>query len=286
MKSKHTILTIVTAIVASVITALAIAPDSAQQVEAEETAYERVMRTGVLRCGYFSWKPYFFKDPNSGEFSGIFYDYTTALTSLLSLKVEWVSEMSFGTYIEDINRGKYDAECTGGWPNALRGKRAFYSQPVYYIPIVAFARASDERLHAGVKVEDLNRGEYTVAVIDGENAQALRKIHVPKTQEHALPQTATGTEMLMDVATGKADFTFTDVYSGMAYMDANPDQVKMLPQIKLQLVAQNFTLPMGDVKLQSMLNTATDELWLSGKIDQILNSYELYPESFVRKSKP
>lgn len=28
----------------------------------KETAYERVMRTGVLRCGYGAWAPFVLKD--------------------------------------------------------------------------------------------------------------------------------------------------------------------------------------------------------------------------------
>ena len=47
-------------------------PKTASQVEAKkETAYERVTRTGVLRCGYATWPPNVMKDPNTGKVSGI-----------------------------------------------------------------------------------------------------------------------------------------------------------------------------------------------------------------------
>ena len=32
---------------------------------AKESAYDRVLRTGVLKCGYSVWPPYYTQDPNT-----------------------------------------------------------------------------------------------------------------------------------------------------------------------------------------------------------------------------
>lgn len=45
---------------------------SAWAGDAKESAYDRVMRTGTIRCGYFIWPPGFSIDPNVGKRSGFF----------------------------------------------------------------------------------------------------------------------------------------------------------------------------------------------------------------------
>ena len=40
----------------------------------KESAYERVIRTGIIRCGYFVWPPFLAIDPNTNKKSGIFFD--------------------------------------------------------------------------------------------------------------------------------------------------------------------------------------------------------------------
>lgn len=47
---------------------------SVQAKDAHETAYDRIMRTGVIRCGYIPYAPGLTKDLKTGEFGGIFYD--------------------------------------------------------------------------------------------------------------------------------------------------------------------------------------------------------------------
>lgn len=68
-------LAVLFAVLAAFVTVKMMVPDQTGMVIAEankESTYEREMRTGELRCGYFSWKPAFIKDPNTGEMSGIF----------------------------------------------------------------------------------------------------------------------------------------------------------------------------------------------------------------------
>ncbi len=251
---------------------------------ADET-FDRVIESGEIKCGYFVWPPYFMIDPNTEEKSGIFHDYTEELGKRLYLKINWVGEMNFGTFLQDIANGRYDAECTGGWPNAERGKQAIYSKSIYYIPIVPFVRAGDKRF--GSK-SNINSKDITVSVIDGENGQNIRELMFPKAKEFALPQSGTGVEMLMNVVNKKADVAFTDIYLGQAFMKKNPDTLEPLFTDKpLQLFPQNFTLAPDAFRFREMLNVATDELIYTGIIDQILEKYEKDGQtSFYRLSKP
>ena len=150
--------------------------------------------------------------------------------------------------------------------------------------LVPFVRADDERFQS---IEDINKTGIKVSAVDGENAQTIRKIRFPATEEVSLPQTAGGTDMLMYVATNKADITFVDLYLGRDFIASNPDTLKPLfVEAPLQLFQQNLTLAPEAFRFREMLNVATDELIFTGVIDDILTKYEKYPGSFYRLADP
>lgn len=63
-----------------------------------ESVYERVIKSGTLKCGYIPYPPAMIVDPNTGEKSGIFYEFMNEVGKRLSLKVEWVQESGWGTF--------------------------------------------------------------------------------------------------------------------------------------------------------------------------------------------
>lgn len=63
-------------------------PSSSREDHAskQETTFERVLRTGVIRCGYPVWPPSNIVDPNTKILSGYSHDLTEAVADELSLK--------------------------------------------------------------------------------------------------------------------------------------------------------------------------------------------------------
>src|SRR4026209_1637959 len=60
------------------------------------TAYSRVIDSGVVRACYSAYPPPLIKDPNTGKFSGIFFDVVNKAAANMSLKVEWNAEITRG----------------------------------------------------------------------------------------------------------------------------------------------------------------------------------------------
>ena len=75
---------------------------------AVESTYDRVMRTGTLRCGYINYPPHFQIDPATGQKSGISYDIANEMGRLLNLKIEWVEEVGWATTVETIKSGRIE----------------------------------------------------------------------------------------------------------------------------------------------------------------------------------
>lgn len=258
--------------------ALFVFPVTAQAVD-KETAYDRIMRTGTIRCGYVNWSPAIAKDPETGIMEGYIAEYIEEIAASLDLKVDWTEEVNMGTYLLDLANGRYDLECAGGWANALRGKFIYYTDPFVYQPAVPFVRSDDTRFDGGV--ETLYGSGLKAAVIDGDTSQDIRDKMFPNMEEVSLPMISSTLEYFVAVSSGKADVTFSDYVGGVQYMKKNPGKIKALPY-RLRLVPMCIGVAPGEERLWHMLNTANQQLILNGTVDTILDKYETEQGMFVR----
>lgn len=248
----------------------------------DETAYQRIMRTGTMRCGYFVWPPYIVKDVNTGALSGALYDYVQALGVALNITIEWTQEMNFATYLQDINSGKYDAECGGGFATPERGKIAAYTNPIGYVPEHVYVRSDDAR---ALDYETLNKPDITFVALDGDSSFYTTKRVFNAAQLRSLPQNAAYSDLFLEVQGGKADALITDAPTGAFYMQNNPGKVRILQLPRFpNLIALNITVPMTDVALKNMLNTAQQTLEASGTTARILRQYDADKQLFLLPS--
>jgi ABC-type amino acid transport substrate-binding protein len=102
--------------------ALAGCNSSATATAKQETAFQRVLRTGEVRCSYIPYPPYCIKEPNTGKLSGVFVDVMEKIGEKLQLKVNWVEEVGWGTIFEGLGSGRHDVFAAGLWESSARAK--------------------------------------------------------------------------------------------------------------------------------------------------------------------
>lgn len=285
MKLSHLLLVIFLSVATAWATTTALhKPEAGTQTAAKESVYDRVMRTGTIRCGYTIWEPVLKKDPNTGAMSGVYYDYLEALGKKLNLKVEWAYEYSLATYLSDMNAGKYDLECAGGWPNATRGKFAEYTHPLFYLPLYVYVRESvtayDNNLQA------LNAPDKTFSTMDVEMSAHMREAVFPLSKYIGIPGNAPQSDMLLQIEMGKADALITDTLFAHDYMARRPGTIRQVVSAPLTVIPNNLSVPAGEFRFLNMLNTATDELIYDGTIERILRKYDLPPDRALRPALP
>jgi ABC-type amino acid transport substrate-binding protein len=238
-----------------------------------EPAFARVTRTNTLRCGYGIWEPGFCRDPKTGELSGIFHDYIEAIGRHLNLKIEWTEELGWGDFPAALNAGRIDVMGFGAWPKASQAREVLFTEPTYYLPINAYVRAGDTRFDR--KAERINAADVTISVMDAELSSELAQSRFPKARTFSIPQLSDASMLLLNVAYGKADITFTDAWHGEAFMEKNPGQIRAVPFDRpLRLYGHTIPVGKGEHSLVSLLNTATDEIVASGEFQAIVDAYE------------
>ena len=252
---------------------------------ARESAYARVMRTGQLRVGYISYPPSFQKDPNSGEYSGIFHEVLQEAAREMGVKVDYVEEVAWGTMIESVESGRVDLVCTGIWPTGARARRAEFSNPIYFSAIKAYVRADDARFDG--RIGAIDDSQVRIATIDGEMTSVIARSSYPRAATVSYPQTADISQMLLEVVSNKADVTFVETAVGEAFAAKNPGKIRAVASVAPVRVFPNVMMvAKGEFELLSLLNVTLGQLANDGSTDRAISRYETHPGSFRRVSLP
>jgi ABC-type amino acid transport substrate-binding protein len=239
----------------------------------KESSYERVLNTKTLRCGYVNWQPYFIKDPNTGNLSGINYEIMTEVGKILDLKIEWAEEIGWGTIGEGFKTGRYDAVCTSMWADAGKIKNMSLSIPIFYTNIVAYARTNDNRFDG--KFDRINNSDVRIAAIDGAFSYNLAKEQFPNSKILALPQLVQESEFLMTVPSYKADIILSDIDEIKKFIKANPNKMRLVKDIKpIKKIPQVIAMPTNEAQLTQMINQALQLLIDNGYMEKIKKKYE------------
>ncbi len=251
----------------------------------EESAYERVLRTGKLRCGYALWPLYVDKDPNSGKLSGIFVDYLKELGESAQLEVEWKEEINFSDIAEVLRSNRVDAICSGAWTNPVRGKFVDFVTPIFYQTVSAFVRAGDRRFDE--ELERLNSENIVISVVDGESASTIAENDFPRAKRLSMPKGTENAQMLLNVIHGKADVAFADAALAGAFIEHNPGMLRAVPvKFPLRVFGAPLIIKKDEGALKTTLDTATEQLLWTGRIENILRKYEKLHGMFLRAKKP
>lgn len=247
----------------------------------KETAGERVLRTGAIRCAYANNAPTTIVDPNTKAMTGVYHDIIDDMGRRLGLKVLWVEEVSYGNIHEGFVTDRYDLFCSALWPTSARARSGLFSAPLYYSPVSVFVRANDDRFNNDVGI--LNDPSFTVSITDGDVTQTIADQDFPLAK-HLSADTPQSME---DVASSKSDATINDLINANVFMASNPNALKNASPGKPVRVFPNVILmPFGEHDLKALLDSAINEMQADGTIERILKKYLADSASYYVASKP
>lgn len=249
----------------------------------KESAYERVMRTQTLRCGYAVWAPYLTKDSATGAVGGIWHDFTETLAAHLGLKVEWAEEVGFGEISTALDSRRIDAYCAGLWTAGKRMRVVDYLKPSAFEPMVVYVRANDHRFDTNLEM--LNDPSVIFSTIDGEGGGLVAAEEFPKARTASLPQMTSAADMFNQVVMKKAD-AFLSAPSGVAaFLINNPESLRALNK-PVRIFPVALAVKFGENELKDMLNQAQDYVIENGEMEKILSTGEYNKNDFWRTASP
>ncbi len=249
----------------------------------KESVYDRVMKNGEIRCGYFYYNPAFMKNEETGEFYGVAHDIIKAAADLLELKIKWVQEVSVPNSITDLQNDRYDMLCVGFYerPNVM--KQVEFIGPFYYVSVNAYVKPDDTRFDGNI--EKINNPQYKISSVDGTIPDIIWKESFSKAERLSLPELSPYSDNLLNVSTGKADVTFVENSVANEFIANNVSSLKKLePPVRVFPVASYVNK--GEIEFQTMMNSAVRHLQNNGVVEKILKKYEKNPGDYMRVTKP
>lgn len=268
MSNKLSFLAIALALAALV--SVWVAPRGAATAK-KETTFERVLRTGTIRCGYPVWSPDMILDPNTKKLSGWSHDITEAVGEKLGLKIEWTEEVGWGTGEEGLLTGRYDMVCADICMDSKRSKAALFSVPITHNPNYVFVRKDDTRFDGDPA--KLNDPSVKFAVLPNTILDYAVKAKYPKAGRMDVNSLDQNTDLVMAVVTKKADASVNLLMSLDQYNANNPQtQVKAIGD-GIRDCAGSYQLPMGEFALKHMIDNAIAEINMGDTVRNILLKY-------------
>jgi ABC-type amino acid transport substrate-binding protein len=251
----------------------------------KESAYDRVMRTKTLRCGYFPWPPYLSKDPNTGGLHGFYFDYVESLAKHLGIKVDWTSEVLYGLVPEEIRSGKIDAFCSGIWPTSGLALYLDFSLPISYNAVGAYVRVDDNRFDGDLS--RLNDASIKISSMEGSITGVIASLRFPNSVVSETPAMSGPSAQLMDVMAKKADATFIDILIVREFEKSNPNKIRPVANVPpVNVWGNSIAFGKHEEPLVNAINTATQEMIYSGEIEMILKKYAEGTKEFYQVVLP
>lgn len=248
----------------------------------KENAYDRVIRTGTLRCGVMLWPPYFDKDPNTGVMSGLGVDLYGTIASFLDIKIDFV-EIVMGQQVQDLNQGKVDAVCNDGPYMFSAMKFLDYARPAYYAPVHVYVSTASDRFKTQ---DDLNKKDVRFIGMDGDLSVDLVQRNYPDATLQTMPGMSDGSVLMTGVTTGKADAVIIDPASVKAFNQTNKPGLKALFTDQPVVYPITLSVRKGETDLLNMINAGIDAAWNTNAAAAILKKYDPDGEFLLPVAKP
>ncbi|MGO4451571.1 transporter substrate-binding domain-containing protein [Phyllobacterium sp. TAF24] len=166
---------------------------------------DTILETGVLKVGSTGdYKPFSFKDPTSGAFSGFDIDQAESLASALGVKLEIVPT-SWPQMLQDFEAGKFDVAMGGVSITFDRQKKGLFSIPYMREGKTPIARCTDKDKFK--TLADIDKPETTVIANPGGTNEKFARASLKQAKIVIFPD---NTKIFDEVAAGRADLMMTD----------------------------------------------------------------------------
>jgi len=277
--------TIALAVFAVLLATSAIVWKSAQQsgergASSQQTALQRIQKTGVMRVGYGGFPPYTVLDLNnpdqSKRVSGFSVDLVEEIASRYTppLKVEW-HKLNWETLKHDVDSGAFDFVADPVFQTIPRAMDFELSEPYSYFGIaVAVVRKDENRFQ---KFEDLDRSDITIALATGWTSSEFAEKSLTKPKFARVSVEESAFNQLDYVAAGRADVALNDVPSVAQYVREHSDKVKALwLENPPSSVVGGFMTRKGETELRDFLNASTRTLKADGTLLRLDKKWKTY----------
>lgn len=251
------------------------------------STFDQVIQSKTLRAGFVSYPPGLSKETSTGQVSGIYPEILGRIAENLDLKLDYTEEVGWGTMIEGLETHRYDVVGSPVWANPVRGKRATFSNPVYYSAVGIWVRENDSRFTEQNARTAINDPAVRIGAMDGSTPEVIAREDFPRATVVSYPEMTGESQIFLDLTAGKIDVFFAELAVAHDFTKNNPGKIRNVAvNNPIRVFANVILVPQGDMRLKQAIDVALADLQTSGYVDRVLRKYEPYPNFFLRVAPP
>ncbi|MDQ2706558.1 MAG: transporter substrate-binding domain-containing protein [Actinomycetota bacterium] len=210
-----------------------------------------VAQHGELRvCSTGDSRPFTFRDPANGRWSGTDVDLAGDLAGRLGVRLTLVPT-TWTTMLDDLGGGHCDIVMSGVPITLDRALRAAYSQPYLTDGKTPITRCADVARFQ--TLDQIDRPGVRAAVSPGGTNESFAKERLRKAKLISFPNS---TASVQEILAGRADVMITDVSEARNQAKQHPGQLCAVnPDRPLSAGQKAYLLPRGDTVFQQYVDT-------------------------------
>lgn len=239
--------------------------------ESVSSAHQRIAKIQTIRCAYAVASGLHVVDPNTGQFSGIFYELMEEIGRRLNKKIIWAEEVSYSDIGAGFAAGRYDMFCSALWHASTRAPAQLLSNPVYLSPVYAWV--SPKNAARVPTLEALNNSDLVLSVAEGDATEAMAKSRLPNIKTQSVPPLFTVGQYIGQVTTGHAGVILTDPGLAHDFLQQNPNSIVPVGDKPVVIFPTGFAFAVGEHDLKAMIDIAVRELQHDGTTERLLQKY-------------
>ncbi len=214
---------------------------------------DAILARGVLRVGLTGdYKPFSFRDPDSGTFSGLDVDMAQSLADGMGVKLV-VVPTAWRSLTADLTAGKFDVAMGGVTITLPRLKTAFFSDPVMHAGKTPIARCANK--DAFQTLAQIDRPGVTVITNPGGTNESFDRATLHAAKILVFPDNA---KIFDELVAGHADLMITDEVETRVQQKLHPELCAIHPDAPFTTSELGYMLP-RDMALKLFVDA-----WLRG----------------------
>jgi ABC-type amino acid transport substrate-binding protein len=236
-------------------------------IGADARSLDEILDSKTLKVGVIPYDVDIIKDPNSGEYKGVFVEAIRFVCAEMKVECQF-QEYTWQSFVGAIQAGQIDLSIATTYATVPRATAVLFSDPIYDLGYKAVARKDDNRF---AKVEDINKADVRVAVPQGTGQMAWVEKVAPEAQIRAVP---TEEGALLEVITGQADIAISAAAAAQHALENQASLAEALGGRIYDVNQVSWAMNRKDIDLKFLIDTAIGKLKASGMLRDIAEEYE------------
>jgi len=234
-----------------------------------------------ITVGYIPYNKSFIVDPNTWEFSWIFYEVMQEVWSRLNIEINYKYELWWSDLITAIDTNKIDMMVTWIWPSQSRSKFVDYIEPLYYSPVYIYTQYDNSKFDNNIAlIDDTN---VKIWIIDWEITSSIAHEDFPKAYNYSSSQLTNVDQLMLDLVANKTDITFLEASVANNYIKNNPRKIKqVISKNPIRKFDNSMLVKKWETELKLLIDTVILELKEEWFISEIIDKYKSEEWNFIK----